>query len=130
IRVGLTFAGVLARSLGKKAVGVSWLEAAAWKVQGPSPLAAVVVPGWKGESFFQIFRWEKIGPVAVHPPRWSKPEGLETAMRADLGGAEAQIVDKPELDASDLLVPARARLAAGTVEELAPLYIKPPHYEK
>ena len=149
IRVGLTFATVLAKALGKKAVGVSWFEACAWRVfalAGEGELIVAAVPGWKGEFFFQVFRREQDRPRPLHPPRWARPEDLSRELKADLGEAEARFVGPAgpamlehargaaaaggPLAAVDLLPPAKARLAAADVDELAPLYVKPPHYEK
>lgn len=147
IRVGLTFVGVLAKALGKKAVGVSWLEACAWRSTAAGPIVAVV-PGWKGEFFFQVFRRSPEGPVAAHPPRWSDPAGLAQRVESDLGGADKSLIgpgapealkflrgralakgDEP-LRAEDLLEPARAQLERGVFAEFAPLYLKPAHYER
>lgn len=130
IRVGLTYATVLAKTLGKKAAGVSWLEACAWKAPASARLVVAVVPGWKGESFFQVFRRGEDGPRPIQPPGWAAPERLAQAVRESAGGEEALVLEDKTLSAVDLLAPARARLASGRLEELAPLYIKPPHYEK
>lgn len=148
IRVGLTFAGILAKALGKKAIGVSWLEACAWRSAAADPIVAVV-PGWKGEFFFQVFRRSAEGPVATRPPRWSDPAGLAKRIEEDLEGADrclvgpgaeealkllpGRAVAEPgdvALDASALLAPARAQLERGRFAEFAPLYLKPAHYEK
>lgn len=148
IRVGLTFVGVLAKALGKPAVGVSWLEAAAWKAARGNELVVSVVQGWKGELFFQVFRRDGERPEPLRPPRWSQPAGLAAAVKADLGGRAASLVgpaapaaaellgreapgeeEARRLDAADLLVAAKARLERGSEDPLEPLYIKPAHYE-
>lgn len=147
IRVGLTFAGVLAKAIGKPAVGVSWLEACAWREPDAESILAIL-PGWKGEFFFQAFLGGREGPRSKHPPRWSTPAELRASVERDLGGGKPHVVGPGALEAtklglraasvsgqaplgaSDLLKPGRARLAAKQLEEFAPLYLKPAHYER
>lgn len=144
IRVGLTFAGMLGRSLGKPAIGVSWLEAGARRAAPELGLVVAVIRGWKDEWFFQLYD----GAVAAGAPQWAEAAGLRKPLLAALAGREARLVgpgaraaleqlpgffaeaEPRGLDASDLLAPAKARLESGASMGLEPLYIKPPHYEK
>ncbi|MBI4422227.1 MAG: tRNA (adenosine(37)-N6)-threonylcarbamoyltransferase complex dimerization subunit type 1 TsaB [Elusimicrobia bacterium] len=149
IRVGLTFAGVLARALGKRAVGVSWLEACAWRAAPTPGRVVAVLPGWKGELFFQAFERLATTVRPLEAPRWCVPEDFARTLGPRLGSGEfrlvgpaagkalalapaarlAEVDDRP-LAAADLLAPARERLEAGRTEALEPLYIKPAHYER
>ncbi|MBI4349377.1 MAG: tRNA (adenosine(37)-N6)-threonylcarbamoyltransferase complex dimerization subunit type 1 TsaB [Elusimicrobia bacterium] len=147
IRVGLTFAGMLGPSLGKPAIGVSWLEAAAWRASPEPGLVVAVVRGWKDEWFFQLFERGET-PRPAGEPSWAGVPELGEAVRKALAGRAARLVgpgaraaleqlpgflaeaESRGLDASDLLAPAKHRLETHGDPSLAPLYIKPPHYER
>lgn len=125
IRVGMAYAAVAASALGKRALAVSRLEAAAQASR--DPLVAAVVPGWRGERFVQLFRRDERGLTAAEPPVWLDPEGWPAA-RARLRDRGAALVER-DPDAADLLAAAEAMLAAGAKPAFEPLYLKPAGYE-
>ena len=78
VRIGVTFADTLARSLGVPAVGLTRFEAFGPKV---TDRRALVVAALREEWYLQF--WGPDGPAA--PPVWVAKDGLEAA----LGGAAA-----------------------------------------
>ena len=145
IRVGMTFAAVLAQALGKPAVGVSLLEAEAERrfAEGAERVA-VVLPSSRDERFVQFF--ERGRPptepkwlaAEAWPAAFKKACGAKPALLAGSAAAQAAArLDKPrpavaeprKATAADLIVPALRKLEAGE-RELAPLYLKPAYYER
>lgn len=107
IRIGMAFAVVAAKLIGKPALAITRLQALG---HGRSEKRfRAVVPGWRGEFFHQAF--PKGEPV------WSKdlPRDLPLV--------------KGDPTAQDLLGPAAALLAKKRVPKFEPLYLKPAGYE-
>lgn len=143
IRVGLTFASILAESLGRPAAGVSRFEAVASRaIDRKAPCAAVVFHGAREEFFFQPFELEDGAPRPLAEPAVVQPADWpalfrKSGCRALAGPAapaaarlvKAEILEDREPSAEDALAPGLRRLAQGRLE-LAPLYIKPAYYER
>lgn len=121
IRIGMAYATVAAGALKIPALAVSRLEAAAWKVSGR--LICAVVPGWRDEKFYQVFR----GRAPAAPPVWSDPK-LWHAVEADLKKKGA-VFSACEPTAEDLLAPAARYLSLKKRPRYEPLYLKPASYE-
>jgi tRNA threonylcarbamoyl adenosine modification protein YeaZ len=122
IRIGMAFAAVAASSLKIPALAVSRLEAAAGTT--PGRLVCAVVPGWREEKFFQVFRRGR--PAA--PPVWADPKlWRQTEDNLKRRGAVFAACDPT---AKDLLRPAACHLRFKRRPRFEPLYLKPAGYER
>lgn len=118
IRIGMIFADMLARSLGKPALAISRLEALAARSPAGSKPVRVVLAGFRGEAYAQEFKavrglWRPAGE-----PEWLAP------------GRDHALTPGPPPSAADLLVPARRLLDGGRLPPFRPLYLKPANYQK
>ncbi|MBI3554293.1 MAG: tRNA (adenosine(37)-N6)-threonylcarbamoyltransferase complex dimerization subunit type 1 TsaB [Elusimicrobia bacterium] len=121
IRIGMAYAAVAAGALKIPALAVSRLEAAAGKIEGK--LICAVVPGWREEKFYQVFR----GASSVGPAVWADPK-LWHERENDLRKRHA-VIAECDPTAEDLLAPAARHLARKRRPVFAPLYLKPAGYE-
>jgi tRNA threonylcarbamoyladenosine biosynthesis protein TsaB len=113
IRVGMAYASVAAYAVGKPALALPRFHALA---HGRSEKKlAVVIPGFRGEKYFQIF--ESGRPKG--PPEWVK----------ELPPLAIPVVEG-EPTAEQLLAPAEALFASGKLPKFEPLYLKPAGYER
>jgi tRNA threonylcarbamoyl adenosine modification protein YeaZ len=121
IRVGMAYAAVAAAALKIPALAVSRLEAAAMTARGK--LVCAVVPGWRDELFYQVYR----GAAPAGPAVWADPAVWREA-RAQLTAKNAVFA---ELDptAEQLLAPAARHLSRKRRPRFEPLYLKPASYE-
>ena len=122
IRVGMAYAAVLAGQLKVPALAVSRLEALARKI--PADLVCAVLPGYKDEKFFQVFRSGR----AAAPAAWVTAAAWPEA-RADLERRGA-VLAEAEVSARDLLHPAALMMGRRRPPPFAPLYLKPASYER
>jgi tRNA threonylcarbamoyladenosine biosynthesis protein TsaB len=108
IRIGMAYAAIAARCAGKPALAVSRFEALAFG--RAEKRFCVVIPGFRGEKYHQVFPGGK--------PLWSAalPAGLPL-VEGDPGAAR-------------LLGPAAAWLARKRRPRFEPLYLKPAGYER
>ncbi len=148
VRIGLTFASIWSRFMGKPAIGVSTLEALAhqaWARGGASPKEPVcsVIASARDEVFWQVFELRRGGPRPLTPPAWLRatelagkvPKGAvligsgTPLAAAALGDGVRALPEKTwGLKASSIASLAARRLRSrGT---LAPLYVKAGSYEK
>ncbi|MCX5795469.1 MAG: tRNA (adenosine(37)-N6)-threonylcarbamoyltransferase complex dimerization subunit type 1 TsaB [Elusimicrobia bacterium] len=121
IRIGMSFAAVLARRLGIPALAVSRFEALAAKT--PGRLVCAVLPGWRDEMFYQLFRRARpaAAPVWASAQEWSQAK----AEMASRGAVLAQTAVR----AQDLLPCAERLLRRKRRPRFEPLYLKPASYE-
>ncbi len=112
IRIGMAYAAVAARCIDKPALAVTRFEALAF---GRSePRLCVVLEGFRGEKYYQLFRRGR--PEA--PPVWVR----------ELPKLDAPVVaGDPGADA--LLGPATRQLSLKRRPSFEPLYLKPAGYE-
>lgn len=125
VRIGVTFADMLARSRGVPVVGLTRFAAYAPKLaDGPDGIYGLVIAALREESYLQV--WRKTGAkiVPAAEPVWVPAGGLEAA----LGGALRR--DAGTAAAADLLGPGRILLGARRRGPLRPLYLKPANYAK
>jgi len=124
IRVGMTFAGVLAKCLGVPAAAVSRIEASGCRIlsrkEYPDGKYAVSLPGFRGESFLQEFRKRRGAVAPAGEPRWRTV--------ADSGPVPS-VIDAGLLvpSALDLIPLAEAVLRKGG-GKVHPLYLKPANF--
>lgn len=131
IRVGLTFAEMLARSLAVPAAGVTLFEAAAALMPASAQTRRLYVDleGWRGERFLQAFRLDARGTRPLGPPAWYPGPREAEAARAALGcGGQEWGLKRP--GPRGVLAAARLKLAAGKPSPLRPLYLKQANYER
>lgn len=112
IRVGMAYATVAASCLGKPALALPRFLGLAFG--RPEKKLAAVIPGFRGEKFFQLF--ENGRPKG--PPEWVK----------EMPPLTVPLVEG-EPTAAMLLGPAAAVLASGKIPKFEPLYLKPAGYE-
>jgi tRNA threonylcarbamoyl adenosine modification protein YeaZ len=124
IRVGMAYAAVAAAALKIPAIAVSRLEGAAYR--GAGKLICAVVPGWREERFYQLFRGGKSMKAAA-PPVWADPKVWHD-VQADLIRQEA-VISECDPQAKDLLTPAARYFALKKKPRFEPLYLKPASYE-
>lgn len=134
IRVGMTFADMLARSIGRPALAISHFEAAAAASREGRGRFYVDFRDRRGDHFIQVFRARTRGAAAAAAkPFWTPGSRLREEL-ARLGGADGRMpgyrFDRLGFGAAALLAPARGRLLAKDLGEFLPLYLKPAHYER
>ena len=112
IRIGMAYAVVAARCVGKPALAVTRFEALAFG--RPEPRLCAVLEGFRGEKYYQLFK--KGRPEA--PPVWVRemPEVDAPIVTGDPG-------------AEGLLGPSARQLALKRRPPFEPLYLKPAGYE-
>ncbi|MDD5627583.1 MAG: tRNA (adenosine(37)-N6)-threonylcarbamoyltransferase complex dimerization subunit type 1 TsaB [Elusimicrobia bacterium] len=126
IRIGMAFAAVLARRLGVPALAVSRFEALAAKT--PGRLVCAVLPGWRDETFYQLFRRGADGearPAAA--PVWAGAKDWDRA-KVELS-ARGAVLAAALVRAEDLLPCAVRLMRRRRRPRFAPLYLKPASYE-
>ena len=112
IRVGMAYAAVAARCLGKPALALTRFSALAFG--RPEKRFAAVVPGFRGEKYLQYFKNGR----PDGPPQW-----LQALPPLDCPVVEG------EPTAAQLLGPAARALSQKTLPKFEPLYLKPAGYE-
>ncbi len=126
IRIGMAYAAVAAGQIGIPALAVTRFSAIAFKVPGERVCA--VVPGWREERAYQLFRRGRGAPKAEGGPVW--------VAAADWPGVRKSVEDKSWIvaelrtGASDLLEPASFHLSRRRLPKFEPLYLKPAGYER
>jgi len=155
VRIGMTFAAVLARALERPVAAVSLLEAAAHRACAAElgdALLCAALPGIRDEVFLQFFRRSRGVLKAAAKPLWAPPQDAARLLReasrtADVllcgpAASHALALARPSarlriipgsqrpLAAADILSVARARLPGGGRSALVPLYLKPANYER
>lgn len=134
IRIGMAFCAVAAERLKAPAVAVSRLEALAFRAKRAAKTLCAVVPGWRDEKFYQLFKTgggarPKAGSIkAVGPPVWTTLEGWARA-RPGIEEAGALVVEACP-GAEEVLALAAERLKRGRLPPFEPLYLKPAGYER
>ena len=121
IRIGMSFAAVLAGRLRIPALAISRFEALAAKTPGTS--VCTVLPGWRDEMFYQLFQGRR--PAAA--PVWATAQEWVRA-RAEMASRGAVLAESP-VRAEDLLPCAARLLASKRRPRFEPLYLKPASYE-
>jgi len=126
IRIGMSFAAVLARRLGIPALAVSRFQALANKT--PGKLVCAILPGWRNEMFYQLFRRGASNearpaaePVWASAQQWAQA-GQEMSSR---GATLAEALVR----AQDLIPCAERLLRRKCRPRFEPLYLKPASYE-
>jgi tRNA threonylcarbamoyl adenosine modification protein YeaZ len=126
IRIGMSFAAVLAKRLGIPAVAVSRFEALAAKTHGK--LVCAVLPGWRDEMFYQLFRRGLSGEARPAAPSvWAGAEQW-AQVKQELAARGAILAEAP-VRAQDLIVCAERFLRRKRLPRFEPLYLKPASYE-
>jgi tRNA threonylcarbamoyl adenosine modification protein YeaZ len=126
IRIGMSFAAVLARRLGIPALAVTRFEALAAKTPGQSVCA--VLPGWRDEMFYQIFRRGASGAARpAAPPVWAGAQQWARA-RQELAARGATLAEAA-VRAQDLIPCAERLMRRKRRPRFEPLYLKPASYE-
>jgi len=82
LRVGLATAGAIAAARGLRAVGVSSLEALAYRQRRRPGLLAPVVDARRGEVFWSLYRSDGRHLALVCPPAVALPEALAAELEA------------------------------------------------
>lgn len=126
IRIGMSFAAVMAGRLRIPALAVSRLEALAART--PGNLVCAVLPGYRDEIFYRLYRRGVSGHSSpVEAPAWAVPKEWLRARRkiADRGAVFAE----GEVRAADLLDCAERLLKRRRRPKFEPLYLKPASYE-
>lgn len=121
IRIGMSYAAVAASVLKIPAIAVSRLEAAA--ARAPGKLVCAIIPGWREEKFYQVFR----GARPQGAPVWADPQAWH-AVEAELRADNAEVVEC-DPTAGDFLAPAARYLGLKVRPKFEPLYLKPASYE-
>ncbi|MBI5243529.1 MAG: tRNA (adenosine(37)-N6)-threonylcarbamoyltransferase complex dimerization subunit type 1 TsaB [Elusimicrobia bacterium] len=155
IRIGMTFATVMARALGRPAVALSLLEAAALRSAAGEEgryLLCAALPGIRGELFLQFFRVRRGWIVPAWEPVWAAPQDAARRLKEAAHGAEIRLCgagaaqalalvkgsgrfgivpgsERP-LAAADILPLALRRLSRRKPFPVVPLYLKPANYER
>ncbi len=121
IRIGMSFAAVLAGRLRIPALAVSRFEALAAKTSGK--LVCAVLPGWRDEMFYQLFKDGRpaAAPVWASAAEWAKA-------RAEMPARGAALAEAP-VRAEDLLPCAARLMKVKRRPRFEPLYLKPASYE-
>jgi tRNA threonylcarbamoyl adenosine modification protein YeaZ len=126
IRIGMSFAAVLARRLGIPALAVTRFEALAAKT--PGRLVCAVLPGWRGEMFCQLFRRGASGETRpAAPPVWASAEQWDRA-RQEMSARGATLAEAL-VRAQDLIPCAERLWRRQRRPRFEPLYLKPASYE-
>ena len=156
IRIGMTFAAVLARALERPVAAVSLLEAAAHRAAaadfGSAGLLCAALPGIRDEIFMQFFHCRRGMSEAAAKPLWALPQDAarrlkEASREAEIrlcgpaaaqafalagGSGRLRVIPGSErpLAAADILPVALRRLLGKRPAPLIPLYLKPANYER
>ncbi len=125
IRIGMSFAAVLASRLEIPALALSRFEALVAKTPGESICA--VLPGWRDEMFYQLFRRNGRGIRPAQLPVWASPK--EWAQARQGFAARGAVFAEAEVRAQDLLACAARLLGRKRRPPFEPLYLKPASYE-
>ena len=127
IRIGMAFGAVLADRLSIPALPVSRLEALAAKSLGRDVCA--VLPGYRDEIFYQIFKRGRSGGLRpAAPPVWAGASDWQAARAAF--EARGLTFIQEDVRARDLLPCAAGSLRSGRKPRFEPLYLKPASYER
>lgn len=121
IRIGMSFAAVLARRLDIPALAISRFEALAAKT--PGKLVCAVLPGWREEMFYQLFKGRR--PAAA--PVWATAREWARA-KVEMPQRGAVLAEGP-VRAVDLLPCAERLMGLARKPRFEPLYLKPASYE-
>lgn len=113
IRIGMAYAAVAASCIEKPALAVTRFEALAFG--RPERRLCVVVPGFRGEKYYQLFKSGR----ADGAPVWAK----------DVPPMEDPMVEG-DPTARELLGPAARYLRGKRRPKFEPLYLKPAGYER
>jgi tRNA threonylcarbamoyladenosine biosynthesis protein TsaB len=125
IRIGMAFASVLAQRSRKPALAISRFQALAAKSE--LGLVCAILPGYREETFYQMFKCTSGKVVPAAAPVWATaPEW--TQIQPDILRQGAALV-QDEVRAADLLVCAERMLKAKRKPRFEPLYLKPASYE-
>ncbi|MFA6029764.1 MAG: tRNA (adenosine(37)-N6)-threonylcarbamoyltransferase complex dimerization subunit type 1 TsaB [Elusimicrobiota bacterium] len=129
IRVGLTFATMLASALGVPAVAVTLFEALAHReaLAGGAGRVCVVLPAFRGELFLQEFVLARGKAKPAAPPRWID---AASAGKAEAEAGRRARLLRGEVRAADLLGPALVRLGGRRRSPALPLYLKPANFQR
>lgn len=136
IRVGMTFASMLARSLGVPAVSLSRFEGFAQRLRGSRQgdgLYALVFPAPRGESWLQCFLKKEGVVLPAGPAQWVGAGQTKDVLGRFGRGWRLRLCEAPRrrpLRAADLLGPALERLRTGEAGPMRPLYLKPAKFQK
>jgi tRNA threonylcarbamoyladenosine biosynthesis protein TsaB len=134
LRVGLTFAKVLALSRGIPCVGIGTLEALALSLQTTDPIAAAI-DARRGQIYLQLF---SDGRALTDPAAVTVDDALAQLQRFDggpitaIGSGSSLLAATPGLSVSDRLVPepmVLAFLASRALQPIVrpePLYLRAP----
>ncbi len=127
IRIGMSFAAVMAGRLKIPALAVSRLEALATKT--PGALICAVLPGYREETFYQHYRRGVSGHIRpAAAPVWAVPkEWLRARRKIVRHGA---VFSEGTVRAADLLDCAEKFLKRRRRPRFEPLYLKPASYER
>ena len=126
IRIGMSFAAVLARRLGIPAMAVSRFEALAAKTTGK--LVCAVLLGWRDEMFYQLYQRSLRGEVRpAAPPVWASAK--EWALARQEMAARGAVLAETAVRAQDILPCAERRMRRKRHPRFEPLYLKPASYE-
>jgi tRNA threonylcarbamoyl adenosine modification protein YeaZ len=121
IRIGMSFAAVLARRLGIPALAISRFEALAAKT--PGKLVCAVLPGWREEMFYQLFK----GRCPAAAPVWATAQEWARA-KVEMPQRGAVLAESP-VRSVDLLPCAERLMGLKRKPRFEPLYLKPASYE-
>ena len=126
IRIGMSFAAVLAQRLRIPALAISRFEALSAKT--PGRLICAVLPGWRDEMFYQLFQRGPGGaakPAAA--PVWASAREWSHA-RQEMAARGATLAEAP-VRAQDLIPCAELLMSRKRHPRFEPLYLKPASYE-
>lgn len=124
IRIGMAFASVAGLTLKIPALAVSRLEALA--ELSTAPRVCAVLPGWKNESYYQVFRRStRGGVIAETDPAWAG-EAAWPKVKAEMGSIAFL---EQDVGAAELLTVAARQLSRAKRPPFSPLYLKPAGYE-
>ncbi|MDD5656626.1 MAG: tRNA (adenosine(37)-N6)-threonylcarbamoyltransferase complex dimerization subunit type 1 TsaB [Elusimicrobia bacterium] len=126
IRIGMAFCAVMGGRLSIPVLPVSRLEALAARAADGEVCA--VLPGYRDEVFYQLFKNRGATPRPAAAPVWCSAEDW-SAVRGELA-ARGVAFAEGEVLARDLLAHAEELLRRGHKPRFEPLYLKPASYER
>jgi len=127
IRIGMAFTAVMARRLRVPALAVSRFAALA--ASAPGKLVCAVLPGYRDESFYQLYRRAPSGEMRpAGGPVWAAAEDWERARREI--AARGAVFAESAVRAADLITCAERLLRGNRRTPFEPLYLKPASYER